>query len=651
MFYPTIVLAIGDLACAALQETNALLQAFRSPALHMTALGARLEGEYLEISAPPIADSAPLATELMRWLYATRAEVNIDRARKQGMEVGPPTGYLIQHVLLVVDSDAYAKALEVVADLHALCERAQELVPTRLHWLILHPSYDEPLPGEIVHEHQERLRNTSALQEGALVVTRLVRSDGSNMTPEQLRETIAYLLFASLHPAAFTGEHWLYRSVVDIAPAPSTLGCGLVVLPLHRMIRALQDKLVADALSAFLSGAKAPLQLPALEEQALWRTLVGKAAQVWTASKSARITVGEAFRLSAQLQIPAIAPRNPDPTQLDLIQEWETRWQTTELPHWRNLLEQFAHEELDAYLRNLRETIRQYLRMPNADLNTVATRLEQLAATVSAWNAHHLTIERPMPNRKDSLRKQLEQAVKEPPPRQILGIRLRTRPQIARETLENFANALQAHYGQMIQVEAQEAFKSAAQRLLNELRQEQENYVAAQEWIQMEIHEHNERATNFRVEAIPWLKPLISSWQHLEPTAHALWGKRELASLVAQQLNPEQSLLQQLPRIEQHLQQQLQEWMTDYYRRFSYYLRERFPNHDAREQWYRAQLASMRSQSERTLWHTEKGLPQVWQIAPPDDSGSQPLRPNAPDRLWESDTMLGYVATARGAET
>ncbi|MFN7016267.1 MAG: hypothetical protein ACK4P5_03755, partial [Fimbriimonadales bacterium] len=581
MFYPTIVLAIGDLACAALQETNALLQAFRSPALHMTALGARLEGEYLEISAPPIADSAPLATELMRWLYATRAEVNIDRARKQGMEVGPPTGYLIQHVLLVVDSDAYAKALEVVADLHALCERAQELVPARLHWLILHPSYDEPLPGEIVHEHQERLRNTSALQEGALVVTRLVRSDGSNMTPEQLRETIAYLLFASLHPAAFTGEHWLYRSVVDIAPAPSTLGCGLVVLPLHRMIRALQDKLVADALSAFLSGAKAPLQLPALEEQALWRTLVGKAAQVWTASKSARITVGEAFRLSAQLQIPAIAPRNPDPTQLDLIQEWETRWQTTELPHWRNLLEQFAHEELDAYLRNLRETIRQYLRMPNADLNTVATRLEQLAAAVSAWNAHHLTIERPMPNRKDSLRKQLEQAVKEPPPRQILGIRLRTRPQIARETLENFATALQAHYGQMIQVEAQEAFKSAAQRLLNELRQEQENYVAAQEWIQMEIHEHNERATNFRVEAIPWLKPLISSWQHLEPTAHALWGKRELASLVAQQLNPEQSLLQQLPRIEQHLQQQLQEWMTDYYRRFSYYLRERFPNHDA----------------------------------------------------------------------
>ncbi|MFN4032467.1 MAG: hypothetical protein ACK4ME_02425 [Fimbriimonadales bacterium] len=78
---------------------------------------------------------------------------------------------------------------------------------------------------------------------------------------------------------------------------------------------------------------------------------------------------------------------------------------------------------------------------------------------------------------------------------------------------------------------------------------------------------------------------------------------------------------------------------------------KRFPNLYAREQWCRAQLASMRSQAERTLWHTEKGLPKVWQIAPPDDSSSQPLTPHAPDRLWESDTMLGYIATAHDAET
>lgn len=650
MFYPTMVVAVGDLAHRALQETNELLRAFRSPARHITALGSYSEGAYHELSAPPIADSAPFESKLMEWLYATRAEVNIDRAREEGMEVGPPAGYLLEQVLLVVDSNAYQHALEVVAELQSLCERARELVPARVHWLILHASYDEPLPAEISHDHQERLRPSSALQEGKLIVARLIRSDGSNMTPEQLRETVAYLLLGALHAAEFEGEHWLYRSVVDFEPAPSTLGCGLVVLPLHRMLRALQDKLVADALSAFLQGAKAPLQLPTLEENTLWRAITNKAAQAWAAGETERIKVGDGFSVSAQLSPPQVSQRNPDLAQLEAVAEWETRWQEEKLPRWRTLLSQFAREETEAYLQSLRETIHAYLRTPGADLNTVVARLEQLATAVGAWGAHHLAFTRPSANRKESLSKQIEKSIKEPPQRKFLGITRTARPQIPRETAESFASALQDYYTQLVQAEAQEAFKSAARRLLDELRQEQGNYVAAQSRIAEEIREHKERAEQFRVEGLPWLEPLVYRWEHLEPTAQALWGERDLASIVAHYVNPELSLLQQLPLIVQRLQQQLHRWMTDYYRRFSYYLRERFPNHYGREQWCLMRLAEMRLQAERTLWHTEKGLPQLWQITPPDESGTQPLMPHAPDRLWESDIMLGFVAAARGAE-
>lgn len=650
MVYPTMVIAVGDLAHRAVQETNELLLAFRSPARHITALGAYHAGFYFELSAPPVADSAPFESALMRWLYATRAEVNIDRAREDGMEVGPPAGYLLEQVLLVVDSYAYAHALEVIQELRSLCERANELVPARLHWLILHPTYDEPLPPEIALEHQDRLRQPSALQEGKLLVMRLVRSDGSNMTPEQLRETVAYLLLNALHNAKFEGEHWLYRSVVDFDATIGTLGCGFVTLPLHRMIAALQAKLVADALSAFLQGAKAPLQLPAPEENAFWRAIASKAAQAWAAGETDRIKVGDGFSVSAQLSPPQIAQRNPELAQLEAVNEWETRWQQEKLPRWRELLSQFAREEIDAYMQSLRETIQQYLRTPGADLNTVAARLEQLATAVGAWGAHNLAATRPSANRKESLSKQVEKSIKEPPPRRILGFSLRSRPQVARETTEGFANALQDYYGQLIQAEAQEAFKSAARRLLNELRQEQANYVAARGRIEQEIREHNERALRFRVGALPWLEPLVYRWEQLEPITHALWGERDLASLVAQYVKPEQNLLQQLPLIVQNLQQQLQRWMTNYYRRFSYYLRERFPSHQEREQWCQARLSEMRDQAERTFWHTEKGLPQMWQIMPPEESGIQSLAPHAPDRMWESDVMLGFVAAARGAE-
>jgi len=650
MFYPTVVIAVGNLAHRALSETNELLQAFRSPARYITALGAYDEGSYIELDAPDLADSAPFESTLMRWLYATRAEVNIDRAREASMVVGPPSGYLVEQVLLVVDSDAYAHAQEVVAALQSICERADELIPTRLHWMILHPSYDEPLPPEIALDHQERLRMASSLQEGKLIVMRLVRSDGSNMTPEQLRETVAYLLLGALHTARFEGEHWLYRSVVELEPAPSTLGCGLVTLPLHRIIRALQDKFIADALSAFLQDAKTPLNLPTLDENTFWRTVVGNAAQAWAVGETERIKVNDKYTLSTQLSPPRIALRNPDLTQLQAIREWEQQWQNEKLPRWRNLLSQSATAQIDTYMQTVREAIHAYLRTPQSDLNTIIKQLQQLINLINAWDVHHLAITRPTVTLKESVIKRTEKAIQEPQSRKVLGLTLSRRPNVPPEVATELGNALQEYYGQMITAEAQSEFQIATQRLRDALHQLYESYVDAWERITHDIREHNERAIRFRCERLPWLEPLIYRWEHLEPIASALWGERDLASLVAQYVNLEHDLRSQLPLIAQNLQIQMQRWMTDYYRRFSYYLRMRFPNHYAREQWCLQRLQEMRVQAERTLWHTEKGLPQMWQFMPPDTSGAQTLAPHAPDRLWEFDVMLGFVAAARGAQ-
>ncbi len=648
MFYPTVVIAVGNLAHRALSETNELLLAFRSPARYITALGVYEEGDYLELSAPALADSAPFESTLMRWLYTTRAEVNIDRAREADMVVGPPAGYLLEQVLLVVDSNAYAHAQEVVAALRSICERAEELIPTRLHWIVLHPSYDEPLPPAILIDHQERLRMASPFQEGKLHVMRLVRSDGSNMTPEQLRETVAYLLLGALHAARFEGEHWLYRSVVELEPASSTLGCGLVTLPLHRVMRALEDKLIADALSAFLQSAQAPLHLPPLDENSLWRTVVEKAASAWAMGETERIKVNDKYAVSAQLSPPSIQPRNPDRAQLESIQEWEQQWQNEKLPHWRNLMNQFANAEVDAYLQSIHEAIHAYLSAPKPDLNTVISQLQQQINRVGEWGIHHLVISRPAINRKESLSKRAEKAIQELPPRKILGFTLPRRPHVPPELAADLANALKEYYEQMIIAEAQAAFRSAVERLQDALHQLHGSYRAAQEHITHDIREYNERALHFRCERLPWLEPLVYRWEHLEPIADALWGERDLASLVAQYINPDQELRSQLPRIAQNLRQNLQRWMTDYYRRFSYYLRMRFPTHYAREQWCLQRLQEMRVQAERTLWHTEKGLPQMWQITPPDTR--EMLAPHAPDRLWECDAMLGFVAVSRGAE-
>ncbi|GIV08842.1 MAG: hypothetical protein KatS3mg019_0933 [Fimbriimonadales bacterium] len=648
MFYPTVVIAIGDLAHRALQETNELLQAFRSPARYITALGVYDEGNYLELSAPALADSAPFESTLMRWLYTTRAEVNIDRAREAEVVVGPPAGYLLEQVLLVVDSNAYDHAQEVVASLQSICERADELIPTRLHWVVLHPSYDEPLPPAILIDHQERLRMASPFQEGKLHVMRLVRSDGSNMTPEQLRETVAYLLLGALHSAQFDGEHWLYRSIVDPESAPSTLGCGLVTLPLHRVMRALEDKLIADALSAFLQSAQAPLHLPPLDENSLWRTVIDKAASAWSMGETERIKVNDKYAVSAQLSPPRIALRNPDRAQLEAISEWEQQWQNEKLPRWRNLMNQFANAEVDAYLQSLQEAIHAYLRAPKPDLNTVVRQLQQIINGISEWGIHHLTITHPTPSRKESLSKRVEKSIQEPPPRIILGIKRPGRPQVSPEVASDLTNALQEYYEQMIIAEAQAAFQSAVRRLQDALRHTWQSYTAAQQRIMHDIREHHERALHFRCERLPWLEPLVYRWEHLEPIADTLWGERDLASLVGQYIDPEQELRSQLPRIAQNLRQYLQRWMTDYYRRFSYYLNTRFPSHFQREQWCQQRVKEMRAQAERTLWHTEKGLPQMWQITPPNIR--EALAPHAPDRLWECDAMLGFIAAARGAE-
>jgi hypothetical protein len=84
--------------------------------------------------------------------------------------------------------------------------------------------------------------------------------------------------------------------------------------------------------------------------------------------------------------------------------------------------------------------------------------------------------------------------------------------------------------------------------------------------------------------------------------------------------------------------------MTDYFRRFSYYLRERYPNLQSRITHCEQYLAAMREQAPRVLWRAEKPTPQVWQVAPPEERSSLPHPADAPIRDWLTDTGLGYIA-------
>ncbi|BCW95275.1 MAG: hypothetical protein WHS44_00950 [Fimbriimonadales bacterium] len=645
MFYPTMVVAIGDLSRRAVHEAHELLEAFRSPARATTALCAFERGDYEAIHVPESGDASAFDAPLTRWLYATRLEQNIHRARQQGMEIGPPGGYLLEQLLLVFDSDAYADALRVADDLRALCERADDLVPARLHWLVLHPSYDSPLPPAIWQDHLTRLRASSAVQEGKMHLLRLVRSDGSVITHEQLRETVAYMLLTALHPAEFVGEHWLYRSVVDTERAPSTIGCGLVTLPLHKIIQCLQDKLVADALSCLLSGANDATGLPTPEEAQLWTQIVGQSVQGWDTSDGARVQAQSALGLSVTIPVPSLSASTLDSSRLAAGAEWETTWQEQRLPRWRTLLQSAARDAADAYHESLHASVQQYLRAPNANLLTLQSRLQALLRSVEGWQIYTLTPHRPSGERKAALHARLEKAIAQA--QQSKGGLFRRRTMPDPQIVNDYTQALQDYYAQHMRVDAHDAHRAAADRIRQTLGNLLQSVSAAVERIQQEIRERQNRVRAFYLPSLPWLRPLVYRWEHLESTAHALWGGRDLSALVYRMIDPERDLREQLPWIIGQLENNLQQWMTSYYRSFSYYLRARFPNLQARVAWCEQQVEQMRSQADRVLWRTEKATPQLWQVAPPEERSSLPAAAAAPIRDWQSDTMLGYLAVAR----
>jgi hypothetical protein len=640
MFYPTMVVAVGDLAHRALAEAHELLQAFRSPALYITALAAYREGVYYEIGAPSLGDAGAFESPLARWLYATRLELNIHCARSEGMEVGPPGGYLLEQILLVVDSDAYGDALQMVQAVQELCERADDLVPARLHWLVLHPSYDAPLPTTLWQDHLARQHTPSALQEGKMYLLRLVRSDGSAMTPDQLRETAAYLLLMALHPAEFVGEHWLYRSLVDADRAPSTLGCGLVVLPLHKVIQCLQDKLVAEALTTLLSGSGGAVGLPQPDEAHLWGHVVGQAAQAW--GEAVRLQPQDALGLTATIPTPALNPRGLSAASLTAVADWEREWHEQKLPRWRMRLNDAAQRAADSYRESLHTGVQQHLRTPDANLTALKARLETLASAVSSWQIHTLTPTRPSAERKTALRTRLEKSLAEA--ERFKGGLFRRRPAPDAETVNAYAQALHDYYAQSLRADAHEAFNSLAQQIRDAIQQQLHSVRAALERIQLEARERENRARAFHHPTLPWLRPLVYRWEHLESTAQALWGNRDLATLIRQLIDPERDLREQLPWITQQLEQYLQRWMTDYFRRFSYYLRERYPNLQSRITHCEQHLTAMREQAPRVLWRAEKPTPQVWQVAPPEERSSLPHPADAPIRDWLTDTGLGYIA-------
>jgi len=637
-----MVVAVGDIAHRALLETHALLEAFRSPARHITALGAYHHGNYHAIAVPPFGDTDQMDNALTPWLYATRLEQNIHRARLEGMEVGPPSGYLLEQIVLIVDSNAYESALEVMQELHGICERANDLVPARLYWLVLHPFYDVPLPAAIWRDHLERARRLSSLQEGTMYLLRLVRSDGSNMTQEQLRETTAYLLFAALHPAEFVGEHWFFRSITHVDSAPHTIGCGFLTLPLHKIIQCLQDKLVAEALETLLigNGEMPAFSLPS--ETQFWERIIHQAAQEWGQGGAARIQTQGSLDMTATIPVPVPAPRAMTTASLDAITEWENQWNEQRLPQWRSSVVRAAQQVVNEYRENLQAGIQQYLQTSEVSLEALKAKMEALEREIEAWQVHTLNPVSPTPERKTAMRSRLEKTLKEAEQQRRRLWRRRMTPD--EEIVSAYAQSLQDYYAQSLRAEAQKAARSAASQIREAIQHQTHTLSVVLERIQTELRERTNRVQTFYLPALPWLKPIVSHWEHLAPVAHSLWGDRNLRALVRQYIDPKRDLREQIPWITEQMEQKLQQWMTRYYRKFSYYLKERFPNLQKRVLWYNDSMAAMRFQAERVLWHTEKTVPIMWRAIPPEEHSSLSVNADAPLHDWINEGVMGYIA-------
>lgn len=684
--YPTIVLGRGEVSTQVLQKLAKLLDVYRSPVRYVVALGTTDGSGYEALHQPSVHTSEPFASPLSRWMHAIRSEENLTAAREAGLSVGPPGGYLLVQILLVVDSANLPDVPSIVQELRQASAHAQEQLPVRLHLLILHPSHD---------------LNTIRLPESPLAagdrwlvpcatwLVGLIRSDGSSITCEQMVETLPYLLHAAVHTASSAGEHWFFRSPSHSPDAVLTLGFSFLVLPLAEIEQALTDKLTADTFQPLLEEPEEPSPLPqevTPAEGSWWQTLLSKLPGL--------VSGGAGLTLSLLRQ--ETPPIGKDPRRwLQESDEWDARWQQETLAKWREGLRQAAEDLLSVFQQKVHEEFSRYGRVLTGLVPLLRFLAQGMAKAVEGWSIFKLEMPKLPTESLQTARAQFETALQQLPETSwlvrwsliaavvgwlVLGLagyavytslalplawlvpivvglpvligagiawlHYHKRRREVQEAWQVYQKRLQEFHAAQMRLIALEVLRNAAEKVRGIVDQQVAHAESLTQRLTGMVTLRQAAALGLRIILPPWIKVAISAWKHLQPVAQELWRHRDLRELLRRRAEREgittpEDWLKGMDYLASDLRDSLvHHWMTPQHRRLSYYLRQRFCSEDEMRQWLQQQMEDMGEQASCLLWRSAKPPLQSWQFV---DVGLPSTHGSHDDGIILVPDMMGRV--------
>ncbi len=690
--YPTLVIAAGDFSGRVVADTVRLMKAFRSPASHVTALGVYTDGGLQAVHLPDhgaLADPPSVAAD---WLFRVRSQRNIDAAQAQGVSIGPAGGYLVPRVLVLVDIDAIGVLSHIAQMIEEAAGFLSEPVPVRFYVLVVCHKVAAGAPHQIESAFSS-IGSGKRLSFVASGLVGLTRSDGSTLTATDLSTSLPYLLFAALEPAGYPGEHWLFIQPSCNRLPTRIFGFRLVTVPLPEIEEALVKGFLAEVLEVLTQEVEEPPEVPRdllPDEQSWWQRLLQALPEV------ARAGAGMVVSATDTPPPPGKDPRN----WLAEIDEWDARWHRESLPRWRDSLHQLTVELLNSFQDSLKSVVQDNLLVARAALPVLKYVLEKARTAVEQWpilkaDLHDVDTEGLRLARERFERTLASfQSVKDIAIPALLGTTVgwilmgtvvtfaasylggwilpavvsaaALPPSLAaawfgsnywrrkremQEAWNEYVQRLQSYHSALLQLNAQRQLQQTARELQSLVEAERSRVAELIANLDAQRLALQLGAKAFRVLMPPPLRWAVTCWEHLEPLARQLWGRRNLPQLLNRLftklgISSVADLHTRMPDMERELRHMLiNRWMQAEHRTLRYYLRLRFGTDEEVQKWVRKQLEEARHEAVVLSWHSDRPAVQAYKLlleGVPNRNGYRPVAP-ATEEIHVLPNIFGRV--------
>ncbi|MCL6475366.1 MAG: hypothetical protein K6U75_09985 [Firmicutes bacterium] len=592
-------------------------------------------------------------------MYRIRLQSNLEAALDEGASVGPDGGYLFVQALLLFDDEHLSSIDEVVHLLDEGSAYLREPVPVRLHVMVIHQQFSDSSP---IYSTLKSVESTRWVTVASRWLIGRMRSDGSMLSMDDLSVSLPYLLLSALQHADYGNEHWLFREPLPSSTTPRSVGFGLVVLPLPEIEDTLAHWFLSDVFKLVSTEVKEAPPIPTdllPQEEGWWHKLISPLQNIAKA--------GAGLTLSL---IDSTPPIGRDPHHwLNEADTWHEQWRNEKLPLWEQSLRTVADELVNGFRQHLQSTLQNSLLAVVGSLPIMRSILAHLLQGLEAWTIAKLEVKEPSSEALQSARQQFENALARLPKWQellqwamlvsLVGWALLSlfaltlssyvvsyvqivwsiaavlpplagavwacqhyhrRRQELEVAWENYLQKLRSYHTEILRFHAIIALKSAFERVLALVQEEQENVESLAQHLQGKRLSWEAAVRAFVLISPPHVRFIVRSFRQLVPVVQELWGKRDLKAVLRQALEHlgiggVSDLLERAEEVQNYLRRLLlNQWMQREYRDPRFYLRHLMGSEDAYEVWLTQQMRDAMESSTALLWPCEKPPDEGWKL-------------------------------------